>query len=107
MSSIPRTPSSPTTPAVRARSSLLYGHAPAWLHRPGQIAPTGDRTRLIIGAKVAAPDTFCINFMGDAGCGMTGPDLETCAPNVPILTVVLNNSTMAIEIPHIKLSHEK
>jgi thiamine pyrophosphate-dependent acetolactate synthase large subunit-like protein len=26
---------------------------------------------------------------------------------VPILTVVLNNSAMAIEIPHLVLSHEK
>ena len=26
---------------------------------------------------------------------------------IPICTVVLNNSTMAIEIPHMKLSHEK
>ena len=26
---------------------------------------------------------------------------------IPICTIVLNNSTMAIEIPHMKLSHEK
>jgi len=46
--------------------------------------------------------------MGDAAFGMTGLDFETAVrAGVPILTVVLNNSTMAIEIPHMKLSHEK
>jgi hypothetical protein len=63
---------------------------------------------LVIGAKVAAPEKFCVNFMGDAAFGMTGLDFETAVRSgIPILTVVLNNSTMAIEIPHMKLSHEK
>ena len=63
---------------------------------------------LTIGAKVAAPDKFCVNFMGDAAFGMTGLDFETAVRcGVPICTIVLNNSTMAIEIPHMKLSHEK
>jgi len=35
---------------------------------------------LIIGAKVAAPDKFCVNFMGDAAFGMTGLDFETAVP---------------------------
>jgi acetolactate synthase I/II/III large subunit len=39
---------------------------------------------------------------------MTGLDLETAVrAGIPILTIVLNNSTMAIEIPHMKLSHER
>jgi thiamine pyrophosphate-dependent acetolactate synthase large subunit-like protein len=63
---------------------------------------------LIIGAKVAAPDKFCVNFMGDAAFGMTGLDLETAVRSgIPSLTIVLNNNTMAIEIPHMKLSHER
>src|SRR6202020_497409 len=38
----------------------------------------------------------------------TGLDLETAVrASIPSLTIVLNNSTMAIEIPHMKLSHEK
>jgi hypothetical protein len=46
--------------------------------------------------------------MGDAAFGITGRDCETAVRcKVPILSVVLNNSTMAIEIPHMKLSHEK
>ena len=45
--------------------------------------------------------------MGDAAFGMTGLDFETAARNgIPILTVVLNNSTMAIETTHMARSHE-
>jgi thiamine pyrophosphate-dependent acetolactate synthase large subunit-like protein len=45
--------------------------------------------------------------MGDAAFGMTGLDLETgVRAGIPSLTIVLNNNTMAIEIPHMKLSHD-
>ena len=74
----------------------------------GKSHQLGTGLGLIIGAKVAAPDKFCVNFMGDAAFGMTGLDFETAVRSgIPILTVVLNNSTMAIEIPRMKLSHEK
>jgi acetolactate synthase I/II/III large subunit len=74
----------------------------------GKSHQLGTGLGLIIGAKIAAPEKFCVNFMGDAAFGMTGLDFETAVrSSVPILTVVLNNSTMAIEIPHMKLSHEK
>lgn len=74
----------------------------------GKSHQLGTGLGLTIGAKIAAPDKFCVNFMGDAAFGMTGLDFETAVrSNVPICTVVLNNSTMAIEIPHMKLSHEK
>ena len=67
----------------------------------------GTGLGLAIGAKVAAPDKFCVNFMGDAAFGMTGLDIETAVrAGIPSLTIVLNNNTMAIEIPHMKLSHE-
>ncbi len=84
--------------ATRPRSYLGWGKS----HQLG----TG--LGLTIGAKVAAPDKFCVNFMGDAAFGMTGLDFETAVRcGVPICTIVLNNSTMAIEIPHMKLSHER
>ncbi len=84
--------------ATRPRSYLGWGKS----HQLG----TG--LGLTIGAKIAAPDKFCVNFMGDAAFGMTGLDFETAVRcGVPICTIVLNNSTMAIEIPHMKLSHEK
>ncbi len=74
----------------------------------GKSHQLGTGLGLTIGAKIAAPDKFCVNFMGDAAFGMTGLDFETAVrAGVPILTVVLNNSTMAIEIPHMKLSHER
>ena len=46
--------------------------------------------------------------MGDAAFGMTGLDIETAVrAGVPSLTIVLNNNTMAIEIPHMRLSHDR
>jgi thiamine pyrophosphate-dependent acetolactate synthase large subunit-like protein len=45
--------------------------------------------------------------MGDAAFGMTGLDFETSVRcGAPILTIVLNNSTMAIETQAMQLSHE-
>ena len=56
---------------------------------------------------MASPEKFVVNFMGDAAFGMTGLDFETAVrSNIPILTVVLNNSTMAIETSHMAASHE-
>ncbi|MDB4971639.1 MAG: thiamine pyrophosphate-requiring protein, partial [Myxococcales bacterium] len=73
----------------------------------GKSHQLGTGLGLTIGAKVAAPEKFCVNFMGDAAFGMVGLDFETAVrAGIPILTIVLNNSTMAIEIPHMKLSHE-
>jgi thiamine pyrophosphate-dependent acetolactate synthase large subunit-like protein len=60
-----------------------------------------------MGAKLAAPEKFCVNFMGDAAFGMTGLDFETAVrADIPILTVVLNNSSMAVETRHMKTSHD-
>ena len=74
----------------------------------GKSHQLGTGLGLIIGAKVAAPEKFCVNFMGDAAFGMTGLDLETAVrADIPSLTIVLNNSTMAIEIPHMQLSHQR
>ncbi|MEI7713199.1 MAG: thiamine pyrophosphate-requiring protein [Rhodospirillales bacterium] len=73
----------------------------------GKSHQLGTGLGLAIGAKVAAPDKFCVNFMGDAAFGMVGLDFETAVrAGIPILTIVLNNNTMAIEIPHMKLSHD-
>ena len=67
----------------------------------------GTGLGLNIGAKLAAPDKFVVNFMGDAAFGMTGLDFETAVRcDIPILTVVFNNSTMAIETDHLARSHQ-
>jgi thiamine pyrophosphate-dependent acetolactate synthase large subunit-like protein len=74
----------------------------------GKSHQLGTGLGLAIGAKIGAPDKFCVNFMGDAAFGMTGLDFETAVRcGIPILTVVLNNSAMAIEIPHLVVSHDK
>lgn len=67
----------------------------------------GTGLGLNIGAKLADPDKFVVNFMGDAAFGMIGLDFETAVrSNIPILTVVFNNSTMAIETDAMSLSHD-
>ncbi len=67
----------------------------------------GTGLGLTIGAKLARPEKLAINFMGDAAFGMVGLDFETAVRNkIPIITIVLNNFTMAIETHHMTVSHE-
>ena len=67
----------------------------------------GTGLGLVIGAKLAAPEKMCVNFMGDAAFGMTGLDFETAVRSgIPITTVVLNNSSMAVETHAMETSHE-
>ena len=74
----------------------------------GKSHALGAGLGLIIGAKLAAPEKFCVNFMGDAAFGMTGLDFETAVRNnIPILTVVLNNNFMAAETHAMQASHER
>ena len=68
----------------------------------------GTGLGLTIGAKLAMPEKVCVNFMGDAAFGMTGLDFETAVRNqLPIITVVLNNSTMATETDSMATSHDR
>jgi len=61
----------------------------------GKSTHLGYGIPLMIGAKIANPDKFCVNFMGDAAFGMSGLDLETSTRiGAPITTVLLNNGTM-------------
>ena len=67
----------------------------------------GTGLGLIIGAKLADPEKVCVNFMGDAAFGMVGLDFETAVrSDIPIITVVLNNSTMAVETRQMADSHQ-
>jgi acetolactate synthase-1/2/3 large subunit len=93
----PRYQMCPTYRAGAPRSYLGWGKS----HQLG----TG--LGLIMGAKLAAPDKFCVNFMGDAAFGMTGLDFETAVrAGIPILTIVLNNNSMAVETRHMQTSHD-
>ena len=94
----PREQLVPFYQATRPRSYLGWGKSHA----------LGSGLGLIMGAKLAAPEKLCVNFMGDAAFGMTGLDFETAVRcGIPILTMVLNNSSMAIETPHMAVSHER
>ena len=62
----------------------------------GKTTHLGYGIPLMIGAKLAMPDKFCLNFMGDGAFGMSGLDIETSIrAGAPITTIVLNNGGMA------------
>ena len=62
----------------------------------GKTTHLGFGIPLMIGAKLAHPDKFCLNMMGDGTFGMSGLDIETSArAGIPITTVILNNGGMA------------
>jgi len=71
----------------------------------GKSTQLGYGLGLAMGAKLARPDKLCINVMGDAAIGMTGMDFETAVrERIPILTVLLNNFSMAIELKEMPVS---
>ena len=62
----------------------------------GKTTHLGYGIPLMIGSKMAQPDKFCVNFMGDGAFGMSGLDIETSVrAGAPITTIVLNNGGMA------------
>ncbi len=63
----------------------------------GKSTQLGHSLGLAIGAKLAAPDKIVAHLIGDYALGMVGMDIETAVrEKLPILTVVLNNSSMGI-----------
>jgi acetolactate synthase-1/2/3 large subunit len=61
-----------------------------------------------MGAKLACPDKLCINVWGDAAIGFTGMDIETAVrERLPILSILLNNSAMAIELDQMPIATER
>ena len=94
----PRDQLVPFYPATRPRSYIGWGKSHA----------LGTGLGLALGAKLAQPDKVSINVMGDAAFGMVGLDFETAVRSkIPIITIVLNNSTMAIETSEMSLAHER
>ena len=62
----------------------------------GKTTHLGYGIPLMIGAKLARPEKFCLNLMGDGAFGMSGLDVETSVrAGAPITTVLLNNGDMA------------
>jgi thiamine pyrophosphate-dependent acetolactate synthase large subunit-like protein len=74
----------------------------------GKTTQLGYGLGLAMGAKLACPDMLCINVWGDAAIGFTGMDFETAVrERIPILSILLNNFSMAMEIPLMPVSTEK
>ncbi len=74
----------------------------------GKTTQLGYGLGLAMGAKIAHPEKTCINVWGDAAIGFTGMDFETAArERIPILSVLMNNFSMAIEIPIMQVAQEK
>jgi acetolactate synthase-1/2/3 large subunit len=66
----------------------------------GKTTQLGYGLGLAMGAKLVHPDRLCINVWGDAAIGFTGMDFETAVrERIPILSILLNNFCMAIELP--------
>ena len=89
------------SPFWEARSPLTYL---GW----GKTTQLGYGLGLAMGAKLARPDALCINVWGDAAIGFTGMDFETAVrERIPILSILLNNFSMAIELPIMQAATEK
>ncbi len=71
----------------------------------GKTTQLGTGLGYAMGAKLAKPDKLCINVWGDAAIGFTGMDFETAArERLPILSILFNNFSMAIELAVMKTS---
>jgi acetolactate synthase-1/2/3 large subunit len=74
----------------------------------GKTTQLGYGLGLAMGAKLACPGRLCVNVWGDAAIGFTGMDFETAVrERVPILSVLLNNSSMAMEISRMRAATAK
>nr|WP_207764765.1 thiamine pyrophosphate-requiring protein [Marinicaulis flavus] len=74
----------------------------------GKSTQLGYGLGLAMGAKIACPDKLCVNVWGDAAIGFTGMDFETAVrEKLPILSILLNNSAMAIELDQMPVATER
>lgn len=74
----------------------------------GKTTQLGYGLGLAMGAKLARPEALCINVWGDAAIGFTGMDFETAVrEKIPVLSILFNNFSMAIELPIMQVATEK
>jgi acetolactate synthase-1/2/3 large subunit len=74
----------------------------------GKTTQLGYGLGLAMGAKLAKPDKLCVNVWGDAAIGFTGMDFETAVrERIPILSILMNNFSMAIELKVMPVATEK
>ncbi len=94
----PRDQLSPFWPATTPLSYIGWG----------KTTQLGTGLGFAMGAKLAQPDKLCINVWGDAAIGFTGMDFETAVrERIPILSILFNNFSMAIELPIMRTATEK
>ena len=87
---------------------LYESHTPRGYIGWGHSTQLGFSLGAAMGAKVAAPEKLVVNFMGDAAFGMVGMDVETAVrEQIPILTLLLNNSAMGNYEQHIPKASER
>ena len=88
----------PLYASVTPRGYIGWGHS----------TQLGFSLGAAMGAKLACPEKLVANFSGDTAFGMVGMDLETAVrEQIPILTVLLNNSAMGNYDRHIPKASAK
>jgi len=81
----PRDQLLPLYESITPRGYIGWGHS----------TQLGFSLGAAMGAKLAAPEKLVINVLGDAAFGMVGMDVETAVrEEIPILTILFNNSAM-------------
>ena len=74
----------------------------------GKTTQLGSGLGLALGAKLANAVKLCCIFWGDAACGVTGWGFATAVrERLPILSILSNNFSMAIELKVMPISTEK
>jgi thiamine pyrophosphate-dependent acetolactate synthase large subunit-like protein len=74
----------------------------------GKSTQLGTGMGIALGAKLAAPEKLVINVMGDLAFGTAAMEVETAVrSNIPILTIVLNNSRMGGYGHHMRTASER
>ena len=97
----PRDQMTPFWQSTARRSAISGGARPPSLVTASAILREWEQE-----ARQAGPPLY--QRLGGAAIGFTGMDLETAArERIPILSILLNNSSMAIEIPVMPVSQLK
>lgn len=95
---------SPRDQAVATYESLVPHGYIGW----GKTTQLGTSLGLAVGAKLARPDWYAVNIMGDGAFGMIGMDFETAVRyQIPICTIVLNNGVLGGYDGYLPISTEK
>jgi len=94
----PRDQLVPLYESINPRGYIGWGHS----------TQLGFSLGAAMGAKLAEPEKLVVNFMGDAAFGMVGMDVETAVrEQIPILTLLVNNSAMGNYETHIPKACER